>query len=130
MSDKTKKGKKEIIRYGLAGTGTTLVNCTVFYILTYGADFYYLSANVIAWCVSVIFAYIVNRTYVFDFGRKWFQEFLLFVTARILTLLIENILLFLLITAEIASFWAKGCVCVAVIAGNYVVCKRKVFTGR
>ena len=58
---------REPILYLIFGVLTTLVNLVVFklcgLILGDGA---YLLSNVIAWCVAVVFAFFVNKLWVFD----------------------------------------------------------------
>lgn len=60
------KKYKEIIFYGLFGVLTTLINIIVYYIGTKILNIDYLISNVIAWILSVAFAYITNKLFVFD----------------------------------------------------------------
>ena len=56
---------KEIIKYLIFGILTTLVNILCFYILDKLNIDIYIN-NTISWIVSVIFAFITNKLYVFE----------------------------------------------------------------
>ncbi len=123
--------KKEMLLYSVAGALTTGLNYLVFASLAQGLHIHYMAANTVAWCAAVVFAYIVNRKYVFCSTNSWKREAVLFLLSRAATLLMENAALYLMITIlGLDEFWAKGIGCAAVIAGNYILCKKKIFIGR
>ncbi|MCC8016122.1 MAG: GtrA family protein [Clostridiales bacterium] len=86
---------KEIITYVVFGALTTLVNFVMFW----GAnkifgDKYYLINNALAWIISVIFAYVTNKLWVFD-SKSWAikivaKEALEFVAARLFSFVVEE----------------------------------------
>lgn len=89
---------REIIVYVIFGVLTTIVNFATFWICSkaLGNDGYiYLLNNAIAWIVSVIFAYITNKIFVFEsrsFSPKvLFKECTQFVIARLLSFGIEEL---------------------------------------
>ena len=57
---------KEIIMYLIFGTLTTAVNIVVYYLFSNIIHINYLFSNAVAWFLSVLFAYVTNRKYVFD----------------------------------------------------------------
>ena len=61
---------REIVSYVFWGVMTTVVNYVVYFLLTEGLQVYYLTSNVIAWAVSVLFAYFVNKLFVFR-SKDW-----------------------------------------------------------
>ena len=61
---------REIVSYVFWGVMTTAVNYVTYLLLTGGLHVYYLTSNVIAWAVSVLFAYFVNKLFVFE-SRDW-----------------------------------------------------------
>lgn len=125
-----KENWNEIIRYGFVGILTTLVNYIVFVFVLYMNTEIYLIANTIAWVVAVIFAYYTNKIYVFKKEGKDEKEMLSFIFMRLLTLIIENILLFLLIQLlYMPIIISKIAVSLITILSNYVVCKWKIFKG-
>ncbi len=81
----------EMISYVLCGAATTAVNYAVYFLVRvfFPADYGILIAQVIAWIVAVLFAYVVNKVFVFD-SPGWdrvtlFKEFIPFLTARLLS---------------------------------------------
>lgn len=123
--------KKELILYGIAGLLTTAVNYLVFLLFVQWLSFGYLTANTAAWCAAVVFAYIANRKYVFRSENRWGREFLLFVLSRAATLLLESGMLYLLVAVlSLPEAISKGVSCLLVIAGNYVLCRQKIFKRR
>ena len=121
------KLKKELLSYLFCGGITTAVN----YILYGGLLFLhlpYLASNSIAWAGAVLTAYILNRHLVFHSRNKIWKELPSFSALRFLTLLAENILLWLLIDRlYILPLPAKLLVSVITVIGNYVFCKYGVF---
>ena len=95
-------------------------------------------ANVIAWVVAVIFAFITNKLWVFN-SKSWkpktaLKEFWEFVAARLATGSLEWFGIPALVVAGmtasflgIEGFWAKAVVSVAVIVLNYVFSKLIIF---
>ena len=57
---------KEIIMYLVFGVLTTVVNIVVYYIFSNLLHMNYLFSNAMGWFLSVLFAYVTNRKYVFD----------------------------------------------------------------
>ncbi len=84
---------KEIITYVIFGVLTTLVNWLCYILLVNKLSFSVMVANVISWIVSVLFAYITNKLWVFE--SKSFKiavvikEFISFVASRAITGVLE-----------------------------------------
>ena len=57
---------REIVSYVFWGVMTTLVNYAAYLLLTGGLHIHYLAGNAAAWAVSVLFAYFVNKLFVFE----------------------------------------------------------------
>lgn len=93
---------REIITYVIAGGLTTLVNLITFQLFNnlLGQEKYLIS-NIIAWVVGVIFAYIINKLWVFE-SKSWQANVILkeipkFVGARLFSLLVEEFGLWLFV---------------------------------
>lgn len=118
---------KEQLLYLFFGVLTTLVNLIVFYFTTRRLP--PLGANVIAWIAGVLFAYVTNRTWVFRSSNTGIlREFLSFCGGRVVTLLLEEVVLWggislLRFNTMIVKIIAQ----ILVIVGNYVVSKWFVF---
>ena len=121
------KLKRELITYLISGGITTGVN----YLLYAGLlalHIPYLAANSIAWTGAVLTAYILNRRCVFHSHQPVAGELLSFAAMRFITLLIENILLWLLVSRmHAAAFPAKILVSAVTVIENYVLCKFGIF---
>ena len=123
---------REVISYLFFGVLTTAVNfivyLPVYIILGLSASV----SNMIAWVVAVVFAYFVNKIYVFrslDWSRKTvIPELTKFVAARVLSGVLETGIL--LVTVDIlgwnGNIW-KFVTQVLVVISNYVFSKLIVF---
>ena len=121
--------KKEIINYLIFGVLTTVVNVVVYWLLNTCLNMNYLISNAIAWIVSVLFAYITNRKFVFESNNSsMINELVKFVGARLSTGIMDMILMWLLVDIlSINSLICKILVNVFVIVLNYVFSKVLVF---
>lgn len=122
---------KETILYLIFGVLTTLVNY-VAYILFTNISIHYLVANMLAWCLAFIFAYITNKTFVFNSKTvglvALLNEFSEFLWARLFSLLFE--LVFMYITVTVFSMYhliAKIFASVFVVIINYLFSKLLIF---
>lgn len=94
---------KELITYIIFGVLTTVVNFAAFWILSRAlGEKLYLLNNAIAWIISVAFAYVTNKLWVFD-SKSWearlvFKEIAEFVAARLFSFGVEEGGLFLFVT--------------------------------
>lgn len=86
---------KEVIVYVVFGVLTTVVNFVVFWIFSkiLGDDLYLVN-NAVAWVISVIFAYVTNKLWVFD-SKSWAlkivaKEVVEFVAARLFSFGVEE----------------------------------------
>ena len=131
MVDLFKKYQEPIL-YIVFGVLTTLVNILVYYLLADIASIYYLIANVIAWVVSVLFAFVTNKLFVFE-STSWksavvFPEMGGFFLARVATGVVDMVLMWLLIDIiQTGDMFAKILVNVIVVVLNYVASKLWIF---
>ena len=91
---------QEVISYLFFGVLTTVVNYIIYFSLNavLGEDLY-LFNNVVAWAGAVIFAFVVNKFFVFKKKSKnsaeLIKEMTSFALARLASLGIEEIILFI-----------------------------------
>ena len=80
---------KEIIKYGIFGVLTTILNIGTYVVLSQWFNINIAIANIIAWAVGVIFAFVTNKLIVFESKntdkRTVLREFQQFVSARLAT---------------------------------------------
>lgn len=89
-------------------------------------------ANVFAWIVAVLFAYWTNRTWVFRSQvhgiKAILKEFTAFVGARITSLLVETVLLYLLVDwLKVNDMFSKILLSFVTVALNYIFSKLWIF---
>ena len=93
------KKNKELILYVVFGGLTTLVNILLYYLCTRLMGINEYAANSVAWTVSVLFAFVTNKIWVFESRsmamRVLLRELLSFVAARLLSLLLDMGILYL-----------------------------------
>lgn len=120
---------KEAINYLFWGFASFLFNMSVFYLLNKICGVNALAANIIAWILCVILVYITNRLFVFESkNKKILAEFLKFMSARVGTLLLEELILFAGITVLCQEeMLVKLTGQVFVIGSNYILSKLWIF---
>ena len=122
----------ELIYYVFWGAATTGVNYIVYFLCTGLLRINYLVSNGLAWVAAVVFAFVVNKLFVFRSsswaGNVVFGELWKFVSARILSGVLEFVLLFLFVdVAGIPDSPVKIAVGVIIVILNYVVSKLAIF---
>jgi putative flippase GtrA len=121
--------KKELVSYVIFGAFTTLINIAVYLLLTDIFHINYIIANIVAWFVSVMFAYVTNRIWVFESDNENVaKEVFLFYGGRIFTVVVDTLLMVLFIDVlSIGNFVSKITVSIIVIILNYLFSKWIVF---
>lgn len=127
----------EFIRYFIVGVLTTIVSLTTYYLLTIAfldpkKAIELQIANVISWIIAVIFAYITNRIFVFKSKSvKILKEFFLFSCSRIVTLVIDMFMMFMMVTVfNVNDRLSKLIVQIIIIFLNYLFSKFFVFSNK
>ncbi len=123
---------KEVINYLFFGGCTFLVSIISFFLFNKVCNFNEHVANVISWILAVSFAYITNKKYVFESKtsekRDLLKEIGSFVSARILTLVMEELILVVGVNLlHIDSMIVKIVAQVVVIVANYFLSKLFIF---
>lgn len=121
------KKYNEIINYVIFGVLTTLVSLVTYYLCSKVFHIYYLVSSVISFIISVLFAYVTNKIYVFKSdskGSKVLKELFSFVSSRILSFIIENVILVILVSViKLDDMISKTIVQIIVIILNYILSK-------
>ena len=114
---------REVISYIFWGVMTTLVNYVVYFICTKALGIEYLISNVIAWFLSVLFAFWVNKVYVFRSYEKDAKTMV-----RVLSGVLETGMLALFVeTMHFNDSVVKIAASVLVVIINYVLSKLIIF---
>lgn len=92
----------------------------------------YLDANFIAWIITVVFAFVTNKLWVFR-SKSWKlsvagKEFTAFMGARVFSFVIETLMMFVLVTImSVNDMISKIIVGVVVVILNYIFSKLFIF---
>ena len=132
------KKYEEVINYLIMGVLATVVNLGVKYALLFtvldASNATQLQiAVVISWIAACLFAYVTNRIIVFKSkSKEILKEFISFISARILTLGMEMLIMFIFVTALglNSDLWVVIWSIVAqvvVIVANYIFSKLFIF---
>ena len=129
---------KEIINYLIFGVLTTIVSLAVKYLLLFTVldaknALELQFAVVISWIAACLFAYITNRIWVFESkSKEIIKEMTKFFVARLATLGMEMLIMFIFVTALglNSDIWVIVWTLVSqvvIVVGNYVLSKLIVF---
>ena len=123
---------KEGMRYLVFGLLTTLLNLLIFTICCRIIKIQVVISNIISWIIAVLFAYVTNKLYVFDSKviqkKELAREIISFFYARIVTLVIETIFLWItVIKLGLNEIIMKIIANIIVIILNFVFSKIFIF---
>lgn len=126
------KKYKEVILYLVFGVLTTIINIISFWLCNDILQIDYKTSNIIAWFLSVIFAFITNKLIVFKSKNKskkdTTKEAISFLVARLFSLIIDMALMMIMIDIfKINSLVAKFITNIVVIVMNYLFSKFIIF---
>ena len=104
-------------------------SAVVYYIFSNLLHMNYLFSNAMAWFLSVLFAYVTNRKYVFDSkNNQIIKEAISFFGSRLATGIMDMVLMWFLVNFNIVNdVVAKVVVNVIVVILNYILSKLVVF---
>lgn len=127
-----KKFLIHIFSYLFWGVATTAVNVLVYYLIrTYTASSVILTA-LIAWIISVLFAFVSNRAFVFHVQKgPFFKQLALFYGVRVFSGLVDVLLMALLVNLwQLSELLSKLGINGVVIILNYVMSLLFVFKSK
>ncbi len=92
---------RQFVKFGIVGATNTAWDFGVYYVLTrgvFGFSLHFLTANIIAFSVSVMNSYLLNRTWTFrSTDTRHHVLFTKFLTVNLVTLGLYELLLYLLV---------------------------------
>ena len=127
------KKHKEKILYLFFGGLTTLISFVTYLVLTNTAFNPKISidlqiTNILSWFTGFIFAFFMNRKYVFNSSNKKSKEFIKFFLSRISTLILDILIMYVFVTiCGFNDIVIKIISQIIVIVSNYVLSKLFVF---
>jgi len=120
---------RELVLYVVFGAFTFFVNLISYFFFANLLGINYLVSNAIAWVLSVLFAYVTNRTWVFESkSPNILKEMSLFFGGRIFSGVVDMFLMYAFIDLiAFDSSISKIVVQIIVIVLNYIFSKLIVF---
>ena len=124
---------KELFFYAVFGVGATVINIVSYRVLAniFGKK-YFLIANIIAWILAFIFAFITNKLFVFE-SKSWeaqiaMKEFVGFLSARLATGILDTVLMWVFVSIiSLDDTLSKIIINILVIIINYIASKFFIF---
>lgn len=126
---------KEQILYIVFGVLTTAINIIAFFVCSRLMNLGLIPSNVIAWILSVLFAFVTNKIYVFNSKNYNFsvvlRELIDFVISRGATGILDLGLMYLFVSViGIEDMISKIVINIIVIILNYILSKLYVFKNK
>lgn len=126
---------REQILYLFFGVCTTVVNLIVTFVCMKVLGMPLAAANLPAWVIAVLFAYVTNKIFVFESKtnttKELLKEMLSFFAARLATLGLEEVITWIGValfgSGDLASACIKIVCQVTVIVTNYIFSKLLIF---
>ena len=123
---------KSILMYLFFGICTTVINIVTYWMFYISLDFPNVLSTIFSWIISVLFAYITNKLWVFEsrsFGKKVLvREIATFFGARFISGIIDLAIMFLFV--DMLLFPAMNIKFISnifVVIFNYVASKVVIF---
>ena len=123
---------RETVSYVVFGALTTVVNMVVYGLCYNYLGFHNLISNTVAWVAAVLFAYVVNKLFVFrsrtGSAYQVLREFSLFVGARLFSFGVDQLFMWVLVDIlRLNGGFSKAGVNVVVLLMNYFFSKMVIF---
>lgn len=123
---------KDIIPYGVFGVLTTLVNIVSYWVAAHPLGLSVVTSTIIAWFLSVLFAYVTNRKWVFHSEAVGFdaimKEMVSFFGCRLATGFVDLAFMFIFVDVlHLNDVVIKVISNIIVIVLNYVASKLVIF---
>lgn len=92
-----KKLIEQIVKFGVVGVISFLIDMAVFSLLNYGFGMYYLTATFFGFVISVVFNYLASMKYVFERKENADKrvEFVIFVVLSVVGLGINELIIWI-----------------------------------
>ena len=118
---------EKFIIYFIVGSIATLINALSYYFYRMVINTYEINV-ILSWITSLLFAFYMNRKYVFKSKNKVIKEFINFTISRLLTLFLELIFMYILVDlVKMNDMFAKLINLIIVFICNYLLSKYLVF---
>lgn len=126
------KKYKSLISYGIFGVLTTMINISVYQLFYEQIGWSNVDSNVLAWVLSVLFAFVTNKIWVFESKtivvKVLLFEIVSFFGCRLATGALDLAIMYVAVDKLSFNSLAMKCISnVIVIVANYVASKLIIF---
>lgn len=130
------KKHKEIILYLIVGGLTTLVNIVAYAVFANACNFSTVLSNILAWAISVIFAFVTNKLIVFESKSSkksiLIFEIVTFTLARVFSGVLDTAIMYIFVdclgfNSTFEELTVKVISNIIVIIVNYILSKFIIF---
>lgn len=123
---------KELIAYGIFGVLTTVINIVVYTVCYNRLGISNVVSNIVAWILSVLFAYVTNKIWVFESRATEIKVLLYemgtFFGCRLATGLLDLFIMYITVDGLALNSTLMKCISnVIVIITNYIFSKLVIF---
>ena len=123
---------KAIIRYGIFGVLTTLINIVVYEAFYRYVDWSNVVSNIVAWVAAVLFAFVTNKLWVFESRttekKALMFEIISFFGCRLATGVLDLAIMYVAVDELALNSTLMKCISnVIVIIVNYIASKLIIF---
>ena len=98
---------KEMLLYLFFGGLSFIVSIATYACFNVGMGINELIANILSWIITVIFAFLTNRVWVFqsptDSEQAFIKQMFVFYSGRVITLVVEEAILLVYITSRLSN---------------------------
>lgn len=125
----------EVMSYLFFGVMTTIVNIVIYFLCRDILQFHFAVANTISWILSVLFAFVTNKKWVFhsksETKAEWIEEAVKFIFYRGLSYVLDMASMFILLKILLTSdVFAKFLTQILVVVANYFFSKLLIFNNK
>ena len=125
-----KENLKKLLRYGIIGILTVIINIIFYYILSNIFNINYIISTIFSWIIAVIFSFLGNKYFVFQqsSSSKFLKELNYFMLTRYITGILDIFIMFIGIDLfKCNDFIIKIIANIIIIFLNYILARYFVF---
>jgi len=123
---------KQVVKFGIVGVSNIIADVAVYWLFTRFVHLYYILASIISFLAANVWSYFWNRRWTFrDNSRAVIRQYLKFLTANIVAILLDIGILFILVNfLRLDDILAKIIASIVVGLINFTLNKKWAFSSK